>query len=120
MLAFAADNQMAQKHDDWNEVKVDIASLVAEDPEYLSVDSNTPIATVVSRLERVYKLAKANRILSQGGEFIQAEAEANRLAKQQAQTITGASQRPATSTPDDDLWASIAATPVSGVRVGRI
>ena len=119
VLAFAADQSLAAKYEDWNEVKMDIGKLVEQDPGLLQVDNTTPLATVVQRLERVYKIAKADRVLSQGESIVQVEQEAHRQGKQQAQTITGASQRPATSTAEEDYWQSIKETPVGGVRVGR-
>lgn len=121
VLAFAAEQQMAQKYQDWNEIKLDIASLVSEDPDLLPVDPNTPLATVVQRLDRVYKIAKANKVLSQTEQVVQAEEAQNRLIKQQAQTITGASQTPATTDPESEYWASVKNTaPGNYVPVGRI
>lgn len=121
VLAFAADQQLAQRYQDWNEVKVDIATLVQEDPDLLPVDPNTPLATVVQRLDRVYKMAKANRVLSQTEQVTQAEEAQNRLIKQQAQTITGASQTPAVTDPATEYWDSVRNTaPGTYVPVGRL
>ena len=43
-----------------------------------------------------------------------------RLNKQQAQTITGVSQRPAVVNADTAYWESVKATEVGAPRVGRL
>jgi hypothetical protein len=120
VLAFAANQTLAAKYDDWNEISVDVRQMIEQDPDLLRVDGNTPLAQVVQGLERVYKVAKADRVLSQGESVLQIEQEANRLSKQQAQTITGASQRPQTSTDEEEYWQSVKEQQLGSVRVGRL
>ena len=120
VIGFAANQTMQAKYDDWNEIAMDVKALVEQDPELLRVNDTTTLAQAVQGLERVYKIAKADRVLSQGESVLAVENEANRLAKQQAQTITGSSQRPATSTAEDEYWQSIRETQLGSVRVGRL
>lgn len=122
VLAFTAEQKLVQKYGDYGDYVDDIRGILSDDPSLLGREGDTPsLPTVVKGLEKAYKLAKADRVLSSSQEFVQSEQEQNRLVKQQAQTITGASQRPAVSDPANDYWESVKAVSPGGYTpVGRL
>ena len=124
VLAFTAEQKLSQKYGDYGDYVDDIKNLLSDDPSLLGRDGDTlSLPTVVKGLEKAYKLAKADRVLgsNQDQELIRSEQDQNRLVRQQAQTITGASQRPAVSDPDTDYWESVKAVSPGGYTpVGRL
>lgn len=93
IVAYAADQNLVGKYDDYEQYKPKIAEMVQEDPSLLAgISETSSLADVQRSLERVYKVAKADDLLTAGGQIAQ-QAEAARAAKNAAQTLSGASGR---------------------------
>lgn len=120
VIAMAVNQTMRERYSDWDEIRADIGAVVQENPHLLPQDPNPSVGKLTSGLTTAYEIAKARRVLSSADSIRAVEAEANRLAKNAAQTVTGASHRPATTTPENELWESIKQATDNSIRLGRI
>lgn len=120
VIAMAVNQKMREKYDDWDDLRGDIGQVVQDNPGLLPIGDTPSVSDLTRGLDAVYRIAKANRVLSSADSIRAVESEASRLAKNAAQTITGASQRPATMTPEQELWESIKSAETNSIRLGRI
>lgn len=106
MLAITVDQTMAQRHDDWDELKPMVAQAVQNDPWLLpeQVLAQGPEAAT-SALERVYTLTKAQQTMQQieNGTYDQTR------SKQMAQTMSGQGGRGGDVDPVDEKMARLMA-----------
>ena len=119
VLATVVNQKMRDDFPDWDEIRQDVGSVVQEMPGLIPSNASS-VTQIAEGLKTAYQIAKARKVLSTGDSIRSVEAEAAAIAKNAAQTITGASQRPATSTPAQELWESIKQAQTPSVRVGRI
>lgn len=98
VVAFIADQNLQQAHPDWAEYKQKVAEIVSTDPifQYLGEDVWRNPASTTAALDRAYKMAKADDVLS-GNAVVEQTLEQNRQMKLNAQSASGAAGRPADS-----------------------
>lgn len=99
ILAFAAEQTLSARYQDWGEYADDIGKLVAE--HNLSIPPDATLEQVVAGREWLYKLARAERFEREQA----ASQQQGQQAKLAAQTMGGAGVRPATMT-DDEAYAA--------------
>lgn len=105
LLAFAVDNILGQRHDDWNDYKEQVSREIQQDPTLLSESVlHSPELTARS-LERVYDVIKAKEILSQ---HENGTLQSTRM-KQQAQSLSSTTVRPGTPTSEEQQIDAIIA-----------
>ena len=103
LLAKVVDFELTKKYDDWDDYKEQVGQIIEQNPYLLPVGEDTSPNQIVASLEHVYKHVKMSAELEQGAAVNDA-AQAQRNVRQQAQTMTGQGQRPATQTADEE-WA---------------
>lgn len=118
ILAFHVEQEMQREFSDWEEIRQDVGRVIQENPHY--APTGTSISEIANSLKAAAKIAKAERVLASTSELRATEQEALSAAKNAAQTITGASQRPATMSPADELWDNIKNAGGDSIRLGRI
>jgi len=112
ITAHYAESQMRAQHEDWDTYRDQIAELVRDNPHLLGTEQD--LGQVTSGLELAYKAVKGHVLSTTAGQAASDAAEAARLAKEQAQTMSGASSRPATQTADEQYWAAVRAAASGG------
>lgn len=104
-----AENRMRSQHEDWDTYRDQIAELVQSNPHLLGSGDSMTLEQATSGLELAYRAVKGHVLSTAGGQAADDAAEAARLAKEQAQTMSGGSSRPATQTADEQYWAAVRA-----------
>jgi hypothetical protein len=120
LIAAQADNLMRSTYEDYDQLREDIGSIIQQDPRLMQISDNPSVQEVQRGLATAYKIAKANKVLSAAGTVAAVDAEVARAAKNAAQTITGASQRPATMSPQEEAWEAIKNAATNTIRIGRL
>ena len=111
---------MRASYDDYDDLRGDIANVIQSNPALMQISDSPSVQEVQRGLATAYQIAKAQKVLSAAGTVREVEAEVARATKNAAQTITGASQRPATMSPQEEAWEAIKSAQVDGIRLGRI
>jgi hypothetical protein len=120
LIAAQADQVMRSQYEDYDELRSDIANVIQSNPTLMQISDAPSVQEVQRGLATAYQIAKAQKVLSAAGTVREAEAEVARATKNAAQTITGASQRPATMSPQEEAWEAIKNAASGGIRLGRI
>ena len=102
-----AQNRMRAQYDDWDQYADKVAEAVRSNPRILGLTEKSTPAELASALDSVYWMEKGKALTSGQQQAASDAAEAARLAKQQAQTMSGASSRPATQTEAEEYIASL-------------
>ena len=98
---------MRAQYDDWDQYADRVAEAVRSNPRILGLTEKSTPAELASALDSVYWMEKGKALTSGQQQAASDAAEAARLAKQQAQTMSGASSRPATQTEAEEYIASL-------------
>jgi hypothetical protein len=93
LIAHAAEQELAQQFEDWNEYKDRVAEAVKADDSLLPNSALSSLATTKRHLERAYKLVKADDVLSKAQEAGVQQANQSRQQKLAARTMSGSSAR---------------------------
>jgi hypothetical protein len=104
-----AENRMRAQHEDWDTYRDQIAELVQNNPHLLGTGDSMTLEQATSGLELAYRAVKGHVLSTTAGQAASDAAEAARLAKEQAQTMSGGSSRPATQTAEEEYWAAVRA-----------
>jgi len=120
LIAAQAEQGMRASYDDYDDLRGDIANVIQSNPALMQISDSPSVQEVQRGLATAYQIAKAQKVLSAAGTVREVEAEVARATKNAAQTITGASQRPATMSPQEEAWEAIKSAQVNGIRLGRI
>ena len=110
VVAFIADQNMTQTHEDWGDFKTKVAELVNADPLFANDQLWTNPALATSALDRAYKMVKAESVLS-GDEIVQRQLADTRQMKLAAQSATGAAGRPDSPDANANRWQEIVNAP---------
>lgn len=102
-----AQNRMRAQYDDWDQFADKVAEAVQANPRILGITEKSTPAELAQALDSVYWMEKGKALTSSQQSAAQDAAEAARLAKQQAQTMSGASSRPATQTEAEEYVNSL-------------
>lgn len=114
VTAELAFNKARAEHPDWDDYHDQIAEIVQQNPHILGNAEQTTPTQFAKGLDLAYSIAKGQALANAGGQAVNDAAEAARLAKQQAQTMSGQSARPATQSPDEEYWARVRAAASGG------
>ena len=114
VTAELAFNKARAEHPDWDDDPDQIAEIVQENPHILGNAEQTTPAQFAKGLDLAYSIAKGRALATNQGQAVNDAAEAARLAKQQAQTMSGQSARPATQSADEEYWARVRAADSGG------
>ena len=102
-----AQNRMRAQYDDWDQYADKIAEAVQANPRLLGITEKSTPAELAQAIEDRYWVEKGKALASDQQTAAQEAAEAARVAKAQAQTMSGASSRPATQTEAEEYVASL-------------
>jgi hypothetical protein len=96
LFAKTMDDVMTAEYEDWDEVKPEIAQMLAEDPSLVPESAFGSIQGVKRHLSTLYRSVKYDALLAEkndlGGRGAK-QADIDRVRKQEAQTLTGATGR---------------------------
>lgn len=106
LLGFAANMTMAQQHEDWGEYVDKVKEVVSSDPFFANDNLWKDIQTSTQTLNNVYKMVKADALLS-GAEVAQQQVADTRAMKLAAQSAAGASGRTPALPDDVQEWERI-------------
>lgn len=106
VVAFIADQTMAQKAEDWGAYREKVGELVAQNPLFQRDELWASPQSAAQALESAYQMVKAQDVLS-GNEIAQQQAADTRAMKLGAQSAVGASGRPPAPSSDAEEWARI-------------
>lgn len=106
VVAFIADQTMAQQFEDWGSYKEKAGELIAQNPLFQRDELWSSPQTAAKALESAYRMAKAEDVLS-GNEIVQQQAADTRAMKLGAQSAVGASGRPPAPQSDAEEWNRI-------------
>jgi hypothetical protein len=95
LAAFAADQMMAETYSDWQTVKDDVVRVLQSDPGILREEDARSLQGTRAALTRAYQIAQYNRMSQEAEQAGLTQAQAEEAMKQNAQTLSGASARPA-------------------------
>lgn len=111
LAADTAQKNLAAKYDDFGEYASQMGEIVQQDPWLKNRLSSGTVREVTDALESVYKLTKANAVMEGRASLDTNLAELNRQVKNQAQTMSGQSQRQEETTWWDKIKASDGSLP---------
>lgn len=106
VVAFIADQTMAQQHEDWGGYKEKVAEVIAQNPLFQRDELWMNPQSASQALDSAYQMVKAQDVLS-GNHIAQQQQADTRAMKLAAQTAAGAGGR--TPAPDDyeQRWQEI-------------
>jgi hypothetical protein len=107
LTAYAADQTLASRYGDYRDIAPDMASIIQQNPDIAAQIEGAPLEKVVTTLDRVYKLAKADRIIRSGSQVTADAMAAAKAAKEGAQTMQGSSAKVETLSPEQAAWDAI-------------
>lgn len=110
-----ADNALAAKYPDWQEVRARAGEVVGQNPTLFPISANTKPSQVVEYLDAAYKLAKFESGESAASAATQNLEELARLTKQQAQTMSGTNSSQEAVSYWDDIKKARSGVPSFGV-----
>lgn len=102
-----AQNRMRAQYDDWDQYADKVAEAVQANPRILGLTEKSTPAEIAQALDSVYWAEKGKALTANQATAAQDAAEAARIAKVNAQTMSGASSRPATQTEAEEYVASL-------------
>lgn len=114
LVAYAAEQDLSARYDDWSEYKEKVATAVQNDPTLLPDSAFSSLGGVKNALDRIYKVVKAEDVLSRSEQAGTQQADQSRQAKMAAQTLSGASSRPGEPSPEEASAARILAASKGG------
>ena len=109
-----AENTVRSQHQDWDQYREQVAELVQQNPHLLGTAENSTPQEIARGLELAYWTVKGQSLASNQAQFATDATEAARIAKEQAQTMSGASSRPPTMSADQEYWERIRAAASGG------
>lgn len=110
-----ADNALAAKYPDWQEVRSRAGEVVGQNPTLFPISANTKPSQVVEYLDAAYKLAKFENGESAASAATSNLEELARLTKQQAQTMSGTNSSQEAVSYWDDVKKARSGVPSFGV-----
>lgn len=113
VTAELAMNKAREQHPDWDLYHDQIAEIVQQSPHILGNAETLTPAQFAQGLDLAYSIAKG-RSLATTGQAVNDAAEAARLAREQAQTMSGQSARPATQSENEAYWDRVKAADSGG------
>lgn len=119
LLAYAAEQMLAQQHDDWDEYKTRVGDMIQQDQGLLPESALSSPEATARALDRVYKIVKAEDVMAQAQNLGQSQADQLRQQKMQAQTIAGVAGRPDAPSDDEEHFARLMAAANKGYAAHR-
>lgn len=107
ILAYTVDQMVGSRISDWNTQKQNVADYVRDRPYLLPEAALASPQNTADALEAAYKAMRYDDLQNQSQSQAEQLAQANELAKRQAQTLQGHPGNPAQSDEDTDYWESI-------------
>lgn len=111
LLAYTVDRMVASQISDWDERKGQVAEFVQQRPWLLPETVLASPQTTSEALVAAYKAMRYDELQNQSSSQAEQLAQANELAKRQAQTLSGHPGRPNASDEDNDYWKSVKEVP---------
>lgn len=111
LLAYTADQMVAQRVPDWADYKDRVADEIRTNPDLLPEAALSSPERVAAALERVYKAVRHDDLLNQNKTLAEQQADLQRQAKMAAQTLTGPAGRPAPTDADRDWFEGVKNAP---------
>lgn len=118
LLAYTVDQMVSQRIPDWGAQKQKVADFVSARPYLLPETALTSPATTADALESAYKAMRYDELQNQSQTQAEQLAQANELAKLQAQTLTGSPGRPGPTDADKEYWESVKNVPTNKFALG--
>lgn len=103
-----AERQVTARYPDWKNYAEQVSQEINDNPDLYPEDLfQTPVG-IEKAITRAYKAVRLDALESNTTQTIEEQIAAQRHAKQQAQTLSGAAGRPAPTDSWDDRWSEIA------------
>lgn len=107
LTADYAQNKMRAQYDDWDDYAEKVAETIRSNPRILGLTEQSTPAQLAQAIDSVYWMEKGKTLTTEQAQAAKEAAEAARVAKQQALTMSGGSSRPATQTEAEEYVKSL-------------
>lgn len=113
LLAYTIDKMVAGRIPDWDDHKGKVVDFIGQRPWLLPEAVLASPQTASEALISAYKAMRYDELQNQSSTQAEQLAQANELAKRQAQTLSGSPGRPADTDADKDYWSGVTSVPTN-------
>ena len=106
-----AEDQVTARYPDWTDYREKVAEEIETNPDLYPEGLFTTPTGIEKALVRAYKAVKLDSLESDPTQTVEQQIAAQRLAKSQAQTLSGAAGRPEPTSTWEDKWEQIKNAP---------
>lgn len=103
-----AEEEVTARYSDFDQYREKVAQEITDNPDLYPEDLFKTPASIAKALTRAYKAVKLDTLEADTTSTVEQQIADQRRAKQQAQTLSGATGRPAPQDSWEDRWAEIA------------